>query len=144
MRIAAKVESKPVEIAGNNALIQEKSAGRTAAPTASKSVAVTDASVSMRVQNAKQSPLTASPGVPIQTDFRHSGGSLQLSLAFADRGARFHLTALGPNGRIYEKSGTSTFTLEIPQAEAGDWTIKISADDLPQANFPFELKVGGK
>ena len=51
-----------------------------------------------------------------------SDGPLLISLAFANQGARLQLTAHGPNPQRFEQAGSSTFTLEIPQAAAGDWT----------------------
>ena len=71
-------------------------------------------------------------------------GPLQFVLGFAARGAELRLTVVGPDGQHLEKSGDSTFTLDVPQAAAGKWTCTITPVKVPYDNFPFTLTVGRK
>jgi Squalene-hopene cyclase C-terminal domain/Prenyltransferase and squalene oxidase repeat len=94
----------------------------------------------------KQNLLTASNRNPSVTQSYHhqNPGPLQFALGFADEGARMRLALVGPDSRKFEKEGSSTFTLSVPDAVSGDWTYTISAVDVPYKNFPFTLTVGAE
>ncbi len=70
--------------------------------------------------------------------------SLQFVLGFEDRGARLRLSVAGPDGVRLEKEGTSTFTIEVPEAAAGKWHYTVTPVEVPYPNFPFSLTVGEK
>ncbi len=70
--------------------------------------------------------------------------SLQFVLGFEDRGARLRLTVTSPDGAKTEKEGTSTLTLDVPQAAAGTWHYTVTPVEVPYPNFPFSLTVGEK
>jgi hypothetical protein len=71
-------------------------------------------------------------------------GDLQFVLGFENLGARLKLTVVGPDGTKREKEGTSTFTIDVPSAEAGDWQYIVTALKVPNDNFPFTVTVGEK
>jgi hypothetical protein len=72
------------------------------------------------------------------------GGHLQFALGFRDQGATLRLTAVGPDGKRYEESGTKSFTLDIPHAAPGQWKYTITPVKIPYLNFPFTLTIGEK
>jgi len=94
----------------------------------------------------KQSLLSASPeAAPVQNTYKNAKrGRLRFILSFQNRGATLALSVRGPDGKAYEQEGTSTFTVDVPDAAAGDWTYTITARKVPYANFPFTLSVGGE
>ena len=47
-------------------------------------------------------------------------GHLQFALGFQNLGARLKLTVKSPGGKVLEQEGDSTFTIDVPDAEAGD------------------------
>ena len=65
------------------------------------------------------------------------------SLGFANQGARLRLSVRGPDGKAREQEGTSTLTVDVPDAAPGDWTYTVIALKVPYPNFPFTLTVGG-
>jgi len=69
---------------------------------------------------------------------------LQFVLGFANRGAELTLTVTSPGGRVHEKTGRSTLTIDIPRAEKGQWKYTATAVRVPYENFPFTLTVGQK
>jgi hypothetical protein len=71
-------------------------------------------------------------------------GDLQFALAFQDRGARLRLTVTGPDGQTLEKTGTSTLSIDVSDAPAGDWRYTITPLEVPYRNFPFSLNIGKK
>jgi hypothetical protein len=79
-----------------------------------------------------------------QTYQAATAGDLQFVLGFADRGARLRLSVTGPDGRALEKTGTSTFVIDVPDAPAGQWRYTITPLEVPYRNFPFSLTVGQK
>ncbi|HVC95894.1 MAG TPA: hypothetical protein VND64_19545 [Pirellulales bacterium] len=69
---------------------------------------------------------------------------LKFTLGFEDLGARLKLTVVGPDGAPREQEGTSTFTVDVPGAAAGDWKYTVTALKVPNENFPFTVTVGEK
>ncbi len=70
--------------------------------------------------------------------------SLQFVLGFEDRGARLRLSVAGPDGVLLEKTGTSKFAIDVPEAAAGKWQYTVTPVEVPYPNFPFSLTVGEK
>ena len=93
----------------------------------------------------KQDLLSASPETPsvTKTYTNAKRGRLQFVLSFADQGARLQLNVRSPEGRTYEQEGGSTFTIDVDNAELGNWTYKVTAEKIPYPNFPFTLTIGG-
>jgi hypothetical protein len=92
----------------------------------------------------KQSLLSASTesSSVTQSHRNRTTGRLQFVLGFEPRGARLRLKVVGPDGKVLEKEGTSTFTLTIDKPQVGDWTYSVTALQVPYENFPFTLTVG--
>ena len=95
---------------------------------------------------AKQNLFSASSGEQSAESVYHAdaAGHLQFVLGFQNLGAELRLTVVGPDGKKLEKTGTSTITLEVPDAAAGDWRYTVTALKLPNENFPFTVTVGQK
>ncbi|HUY90390.1 MAG TPA: hypothetical protein VMV10_16760 [Pirellulales bacterium] len=95
---------------------------------------------------AKQNLFSASAGAASATTVYHAdqAGHLQFALGFQNLGARLKLTVKGPGGKTLEQEGDSTFTIDVPDAEAGDWQYTVTAIKLPNENFPFTVTVGRK
>ncbi|HEV3006597.1 MAG TPA: hypothetical protein VGX78_19155, partial [Pirellulales bacterium] len=95
---------------------------------------------------AKNNLFSASPGAAEASSVFHATktGNLQFVLGFENLGARLKLTVVGPDGTPHEKEGTSTFTIDVPNAVAGDWKYTVTALHLPNENFPFTVTVGEK
>jgi hypothetical protein len=70
--------------------------------------------------------------------------ALEFVLGFEDRGARLRLAVITPDGRRIEQTGSSTFTIDVPQAEPGQWKYTATPLKVPYQNFPFTLTVGEK
>ena len=70
--------------------------------------------------------------------------SLQFVLGFEPRGARLRLTVAPPVGESISKEGTSTFTIDVPQATPGKWRYTVTLIEAPYPNFPFSLTIGEK
>jgi hypothetical protein len=68
-------------------------------------------------------------------------GTLRFDLGFEDRGAELKLAAKSPSGKVYEKQGTKSFFIEVPNAEQGSWTYTITALQVPYENFAFLVNV---
>jgi len=68
--------------------------------------------------------------------------ALQFVLGFEDQGARLQLTVTGPDGRKHEKTGTKTFTIDVPHPAAGQWRYTVAPLEVPYRNFPFTLTIG--
>ena len=90
--------------------------------------------------------IQADPGKPSKTrTFDHKKpGKLIFSLGFEPRGATLKLIVNGPNGFSREKEGSSTFSLDVPDAAKGEWTYTAMAENVPYENFPFTLGVGAE
>jgi hypothetical protein len=71
-------------------------------------------------------------------------GTLRFVLGFEDQGARLRLSVIGPDGYRAEKTGTRTFSIEVPDAAAGQWQYTITPLSIPYQNFPFTLSIGEK
>ena len=69
---------------------------------------------------------------------------LQFVLGFENRGARLRLSVVGPDARRFQKTGTSTFTVDVSDAAAGAWKYTVTPLDVPYENFPFTLTIGEK
>jgi len=94
----------------------------------------------------KKNVLGASAGeaAPAQSYVCEKPGHLQFVLGFQDVGARLKLTVTGPGGEKFEREGTSTLTIDVPQAAAGEWKYSVSAIQVPNENFPVTITVGQK
>ena len=95
---------------------------------------------------AKKNLFSASAGEPSATSVYHADkpGHLQFALGFQSAGAELKLTVVGPDGKKQEKQGTSTITIDLADAAAGDWKYTVTAIKLPNENFPFTVTVGQK
>lgn len=95
---------------------------------------------------AKKNLFSASAGEPSATSVYHADkeGHLQFVLGFQNAGAELKLTVVGPDGKQHEQQGTSTITIDLPDAAAGDWKYTVTAIKLPNENFPFTVTVGEK
>ena len=93
-----------------------------------------------------ESLLDASPSSPTVTQtYEHSKrGKLRFALSFNNQGARLKLSVKGPNGPALEKEGTSTFAIDVDNAETGRWSYTITALKLPHEHFPYSLTIGGE
>jgi len=69
---------------------------------------------------------------------------LRFVLGFQARGAELRLSVVAPDGSRTEKTGTSTITIDIPDAAEGEWKYTITPLKIPYENFPFTLTVGEK
>lgn len=67
---------------------------------------------------------------------------LQFVLGFKDQGATLTLRVRGPGGREFEKSGSSTITIDVADAAPGTWRYWVLPQKVPYANFPFTVTVG--
>ncbi|HEV3343048.1 MAG TPA: hypothetical protein VG125_21920, partial [Pirellulales bacterium] len=83
---------------------------------------------------------------PSATSVYHADqeGNLQFVLGFQNSGAQLKLTVVGPDGQKHEQQGSSTITIDLPDAAAGDWKYTVTAVKLPNENFPFTVTVGQK
>ena len=71
-------------------------------------------------------------------------GRLEFALVFEDLGAELELRLTGPGGRSFNKRGTSTFHIRVPDAKKGTWKCVVTAVEVPFANFPFTLNIARK
>jgi hypothetical protein len=71
-------------------------------------------------------------------------GTLNFALGFDGSGADLELTVSSPNGENFSKRASSSFTLEVKNAQPGDYRLTVTAHKTPQENFPFNLTVGRK
>ena len=67
-------------------------------------------------------------------------GKLRFVVGFA-AGAKLRLDVEGPGGQKFDRTDTETFTIEVPDAAAGDWHCTITALHVPYDNFPFSFTV---
>jgi len=97
-------------------------------------------------KTAKRDLTTASAGQqsPPQTYACEKSGPLQFVLGFPDLGARLRLTVTGPGGEKFEKEGTSTFSIDVPNAAVGDWKYTVTALEVPNRNFAVTVTVAEK
>jgi hypothetical protein len=73
-----------------------------------------------------------------------TSGPVQFVLGFQNQGAVLRLTVVGLDGKTYEKESTSTFQIDVPDAQRGEWKYTVTAVTVPYANFPFTLTIGEK
>jgi len=113
--------------------------------------AETDARVKRTLVRSGFSPVdrslfSASPENPsLRQTYQCEGDvDLQFVLGFENRGAELSLVVEGPDGRRLERTGTSTFTLDVPDASAGQWKYTVTPVQVPYENFPFTLTIGSK
>jgi hypothetical protein len=71
-------------------------------------------------------------------------GHLQFVLGFQNAGATLRLTVTGPDGKSRQQEGSTTITIDIPAAAAGDWKYTVTALKVPNDNFPFVVTIGQK
>jgi hypothetical protein len=82
---------------------------------------------------------------PVTQEFEcRRAGPLQFVLGFEQPGAKLRLTVIGPGGIKHEQEGTSTFRIDIPDAQPGVWRYTITPVEVPFANYPFTLTIGEK
>jgi len=117
-----------------------------AAVTAKETAEAQKTMVSGGFSPQKQNLLSASPETPsvTQTYANTKPGRLRFALSFANQGAQLRLTVRGPDNKIYEQEGTSTFNVDVPNAAAGNWSYTVTAQKVPYPNFPFTLTIGGE
>lgn len=92
----------------------------------------------------KSSLLSASASDPqVTKTYRNAkSGRLRFVLGFENRGARLRLSVVGPDGKTHTEEGTSTLTIDVKDAGAGDWKYTVTALNVPYENFPFTMTVG--
>ena len=114
--------------------------------TAQAEAKVTKTMVEGGFSPRKQNLLSADPGNPsfTQTYQSKKAGPVQFALGFADKGARLKIEITAPNGEQVEKTGTSGFTVDGPDAQPGEWKYTVTAEKVPHENFPFTVTVGEK
>jgi hypothetical protein len=95
---------------------------------------------------AKTNIYSASAGESSATSTYHhvQSGRLRFVLGFQNAGAELKLTVVAPDGKKQEQQGTSTITIDLADAPAGDWKYTITAVKLPNENFPFTVTVAEK
>ena len=79
-----------------------------------------------------------------QTYHCKQAGPLKFALGFEERGAKLKLSVVGPKGEKFEQEGTSSFTIDVPDATVGDWQYTVTALRVPFENFPFNLSIAEK
>jgi len=114
--------------------------------TAKVESAVTRTMVRGGFSPQKSSLLSTSAEAPSVTKIYNckKRGRLQFVLSFEDRGASMTLKATAPDGKVYKKAGTSTITIDVPDAKPGKWKYTATATVVPYENFPFSLSVWQK
>jgi hypothetical protein len=96
---------------------------------------------------AKSNLFSASTGDPhvTYTYTNEKPGKLRFDMGFTGGGAKLKLAVKMPNGDLYaEKSGTSNFFIEVPNAPAGDYKYTITALQVPHENYAFNVTVSSK
>ena len=95
---------------------------------------------------AKRNLFSASASEQSATTVYHADkpGHLQFVLGFQNAGAQLKLTVIAPDGSKREQQAGTTITIDVPDAQAGDWKYTVTAVKLPSENFPFTVTVGQK
>jgi hypothetical protein len=112
-------------------------------------VADIDAQVTAEIREAgfkpqKSNLLTTTKENSVKHKFQHAQpGPLRVTLGFRDAGATLQLTIISPDGRSFTWKGTSTATLEVPDAVIGEWSYTVTAVNIPD-NFPFTVTISQK
>jgi hypothetical protein len=117
-----------------------------AAVTAKDTAAAQKIMVSGGFSPQKQSLLsTSAESPPVTSTYKNARRRpLRFVLSFANQGAQLALSVQGPNAETFQQEGTSTFTIDVPDAAVGDWSYTVTARKVPYPNFPFSLSVGGQ
>ncbi len=117
-----------------------------AAVTAKDTAAAENIMISGGFSPQKQSLLSTSPeSPPVASTYKNAKRRpLRFVLSFANQGAHLALSVQGPNSQKLDQEGQSTFSIDVPDAAAGDWSITVTARKVPYPNFPFSLSVGGQ
>jgi hypothetical protein len=69
-------------------------------------------------------------------------GKLMFNLAFnPQEGVKLRLRVKGPDGKVGEGERGTSFTLEVPDAQVGEWEYTVTAVGLRDPNFPFTVTV---
>jgi hypothetical protein len=94
----------------------------------------------------KQNLLSASADTPSETRTYHKekSGRLRFALGWTGSEARLRLSVISPAGLSASHESAEPFTMDVPEAPAGDWTYTVTAVKLPNPNFPFRVTVGEK
>jgi hypothetical protein len=92
----------------------------------------------------EQSLLSASPRNPSvsKTYTNAKRGRLLFALSFSHPGAHLKLSVQGPDDQHYEKEGTSSLTIDVPDAPPGRWVSTVTSLKKVEGDFPFTLTVG--
>lgn len=69
------------------------------------------------------------------------GQRVRFTLGFENAGANLKLSVVSPQGKTFEKEGTSTFSIEEANVP-GNWQYTVTAVRVPYQDFPFTLTVG--
>jgi hypothetical protein len=111
--------------------------------TAKTQTQVTQTMIKGGFSPQKSNLLSASSDNKIeQTYHSKKGGKIRFVLGFEDRGATLKLTVVGPDGKTYEQTGNSTISIDVVNAQAGDYRYTVTALSVPHPDFPFTLTVG--
>jgi hypothetical protein len=95
---------------------------------------------------AKKNLFSASKSQPPVTRTHHlsKAGQLKFVLVFPSVGAKLRLTVEGPDGKQLTREGSSTITIDVTQAAAGDWKYTVTLVELPSESFTYKVIVGEK
>ncbi len=69
-------------------------------------------------------------------------GKARFLLSFNPGEVTLRLTIQSPDGKSATAEHSSSFTIEVPEASAGEWKYTVTAVKVPYANFPFRVTVG--
>jgi hypothetical protein len=69
-------------------------------------------------------------------------GKARFQLSFNPGDVRLRLTIQSPDGKSASAEHSSSFSIEVPEASAGEWKYTVTAIKVPYANFPFSVTVG--
>ena len=87
-------------------------------------------------------PLGLSAGKPADAVYKHTGGGLQIALGFENLGAKLKLSLRSPAGKTIEHEDQGLYLVEVPNAEPGEWSYRVTPVELPYDNFPIIVGVG--
>jgi hypothetical protein len=87
---------------------------------------------------------SSGPGAPtLAQNYDHPQvGALQFKLCCDGSAARMRLEVTSPRGEPTVKRGSSSLTIDVPNAMAGRWKYSAAIEAAPYANFPYLLAVG--
>jgi hypothetical protein len=87
---------------------------------------------------------SASEETASQTYECQGARQLQFVLGFENRGAELKLTVVAPDGSHRDKTGHSTFLIDVVNPPTGTWRYTVTPVKIPYPNFPFTMTVGEK